>query len=126
MHRRFHITDILSITTGRLVSSRGTEGVNDILEYMTGTPIFEHQVSKARETCAPVLLAEYPYLAEVNCQGVDEDNFAERMIIWINLFGEHLSVPKLSDSLPDFAAHDDDGGIEIVHTSRTSQPAYKF
>lgn len=125
MHRRFHITDILSITTGRLVSTRGTEGVSDILEYMTGAPIFEHQVAKAREACAPVLLAEYPYLAQVDCQDVDEDNFAERTTIWINLFGEHLSVPKISDCLQDFTDEDGDD-VETVHPCRISQIGREF
>jgi hypothetical protein len=34
--RAFHLGDILSVTTGCLVSPRGIAGVCDILNWMTG------------------------------------------------------------------------------------------
>jgi hypothetical protein len=41
--REFHLGDVLSITTGVLVSPRRMEGVSDILEFMTGSDLFTHQ-----------------------------------------------------------------------------------
>lgn len=59
----FHIGDILSITTGRLVSPRGIGGVYEILNHMTGDNLFTHQLGRAAEACKPALLADHPFLA---------------------------------------------------------------
>lgn len=48
----FHIGDILSITTGRLVSPRHIDGVYDILNWMTGDNLFTHQLPRAAGECA--------------------------------------------------------------------------
>ena len=60
---KFHISDVLSITTGRLVSIRHIEGVYDILGYMTGDSLMTHQLPRAGRECAPVLLSWYPQLS---------------------------------------------------------------
>lgn len=60
---QFHISDILSITTGRLVSNRHMEGIYAILNHMTGDNLFTHQLPRAARECAPVLLAAYPQLS---------------------------------------------------------------
>ena len=53
--RRFHIGDILSITTGRLVSPRGVEGIYDILGYMTDDSPYTTQLGRFAEECLPYL-----------------------------------------------------------------------
>ena len=53
--RRFHIGDILSITTGRLVSPRGVDGINDILCYMTNDSPYTTQLGRFAEECLPHL-----------------------------------------------------------------------
>lgn len=60
--RQFHVGDILSITTGRLVSPRHMDGVCDILNYMTDDDLFTHQLPRASEECAPSLKAQHPDL----------------------------------------------------------------
>ncbi len=65
-YRNFHIGDILSITTGRLVSPRLIEGVYDILDYMTGDELMTHQLPRAAEECAPSLREQHPDLADVD------------------------------------------------------------
>lgn len=66
MQRRdFDLGDILSCTTGLLVSPRKIEGVYDILNFMTGDNLFTHQLPRACRECAPVLLRQHPQLAEV-------------------------------------------------------------
>lgn len=56
--REFHIGDILSITTERLVSPRLIEGVYDILNYMTGDNLMTHQLPRASRHCAPYLYSD--------------------------------------------------------------------
>lgn len=53
--RRFHIGDILSITTGRLTSPRGMDGIYDILGYMTDDSPFTTQLGRFAEECKPYL-----------------------------------------------------------------------
>ena len=63
--REFHLGDILSITTGRLVSPRHIEGVYDILGWMTGESLFTHQLPRAGRECVGPLLAQHPDLSAV-------------------------------------------------------------
>lgn len=45
--KTFHLGDILTITTGRLVSPRHMEGVYDILNWMTGEDLLvTHQIPR--------------------------------------------------------------------------------
>jgi hypothetical protein len=63
--KEFHLGDILSITTERLVSPRHIGGVYDILNWLTGENLFTHQLPRASRECAGPLLAQHPDLAAV-------------------------------------------------------------
>jgi len=41
----FHIGDVLSISSGRLVSRDGYDGLQRALSYMAGEEVYTHQVS---------------------------------------------------------------------------------
>jgi hypothetical protein len=53
--RRFHVGDILSVITGRMVSPRGMEGIYDILGYMTNDSPYTTQLGRFAEECKPHL-----------------------------------------------------------------------
>ena len=61
--KQFHLGDVLSITTDRLVSPRHIDGVYDILNFMTGDNLFTHQLPRASDECKPYLVAQFPQLA---------------------------------------------------------------
>ena len=61
--KQFHLGDVLSITTERLVSPRHISGVYDILNFMTGDNLFTHQLPRASDECKPFLLEQFPQLA---------------------------------------------------------------
>lgn len=63
--RAFHLGDILSVTTGRLVSPRHIDGIYDILNWMTGDSLFTHQLPRAMDECSGPLLAQHPDLAAI-------------------------------------------------------------
>jgi len=63
--REFHIGDILSITTYRLVSPRRVDGIYDILGWMTDETPMTHQLPRLTEECAPSLRAQFPDLAAI-------------------------------------------------------------
>ena len=42
--KAFHISDILSVTTGRLVSTRHMEGVYDVIGHLVGRDVLTHEL----------------------------------------------------------------------------------
>lgn len=60
----FHLGDVLSITTDRLLSPVGIGGVQQLLEFMTGDAVMTHQMPRVADECRPFLLAQHPQLAE--------------------------------------------------------------
>lgn len=80
--REFHIGDILTVTTGALLSPRHVEGVYDILNYMTGDNLYIHALPRAIEECGPELLRQYPDL-----ERVEVPEFNNEKHVW-SLLGE--------------------------------------
>jgi hypothetical protein len=70
--REFDLSDILSVTTGRLVSSRHIAGVYDILNFLTGANLLTHQLPRACRLCAPAILQQHPALADSALQTATE------------------------------------------------------
>lgn len=51
--RLFHIGDILSVTTGRMLSPRGMEGYYDLLDFVTNDHALTTQLPRFAEECKP-------------------------------------------------------------------------
>ena len=81
--KTFHLGDILSVTTSRLVSPRHIDGVYDILNWMTGDNLFTHQLPRASRECEGPLLAQHPDLASrgFECQTAMDTADDEWMIL---------------------------------------------
>jgi hypothetical protein len=98
--RDFHLGDILSVTTGLLVSSRHIDGVYDILNWMTGDGLFTHQLPRAGEECKGPLLAQHPDLAGV--QVPDAFTGKEHVLAWlaeqVERYGETRPVTPLAEA----------------------------
>lgn len=90
--RQFHLGDILSITTGRLVSLRHMDGVYDILDYMTGDSLYTHQLPRAGDECKPYLLEQYPFLNEITGEEVTPQNYKEWLETQVQKYGEQHKV----------------------------------
>ncbi len=94
--RDFDISDVLSITTGCLVSTRHIDGVYDILNFMTGESLFTHALPRASRICGPVLLQQHPQLAAVDASGVDTTNWQAWLAAQRQAFGDTFTVQPLS------------------------------
>lgn len=94
----FHIGDILSVTTGRLVSPRHIDGVYDILNWMTGESLFTHQLPRVSHEAAPILLAAHPELAgaQQEAEAVTPGNWRHFLAKMVERYGEMLPVPKMN------------------------------
>ena len=66
MGKIFHLGDILSVTTGRLLSPTKMSGVYEILNYMTQDDLFTTQLPRAAVECRPSLVKRYPWLEEID------------------------------------------------------------
>lgn len=57
--KTFHISDILSVTTGRLVSTRHLDGVYDVIGHLVGRDVWTHELvvyaEQAKEECCKQL-----------------------------------------------------------------------
>lgn len=65
MKKAFHLGDVLSITTGRLVSPSHIGGVYEILNHMLDDNLYTHQLPRAMREAAPYLFDQFPELGEV-------------------------------------------------------------
>lgn len=95
---KFCIGDVLSITTGRLVSREGMDGVYKILNYMSGENLMTHQLPRVSRECKPVLLEQYPQLGEIDASGVNKDNLEVWLAKQANKYSEYLEVTPLLKS----------------------------
>jgi hypothetical protein len=62
---KFHLGDIISVTTGILVAPNGMGGVQEFLEYMAGEPIWTHQLPRVSRECKDTLRAQFPAFADL-------------------------------------------------------------
>lgn len=100
MSRSFDLGDVLSITTGRLVSTRHMDGIYDILNYLTGDSLFTHQLPRAMDACREPLLAQHPGLAAVEVPTFGEAVHDE-VLAWLTeqkrIHGGSLEVSPLAE-----------------------------
>jgi hypothetical protein len=62
----FPTLDVVTVTTGRLVSDRGIDSVYEVCGYVLGDDgLMTHQLPAASRACEPVLYAQHPWLAEL-------------------------------------------------------------
>jgi hypothetical protein len=97
MSEQFHLGDILSITTNRLVSPDHIDGVYRIIDYMTGIPHFTHQLPRGADACRPYLLRQHPWLADVvpPKKFRDENHVVEWLSDLTSQYGERHVVDPL-------------------------------
>ena len=95
--RDFHLGDILSVTTDRLLSPRLIDGVYDILSYMTGESVYTHQLQRIAREAKPVLLRRHPQLADIDTSGITRENYKEKLAGYTAQFGEMLPVSPMSE-----------------------------
>jgi hypothetical protein len=98
-HKQFHLGDILSITTGKLLSQSKMDGVYNILNFMTGEELYTHQLGRAAEVCRPYLLAYFPEFKDVNW----EKDSGVPVMAWLDVnckaFGELHLVTQLPEGV---------------------------
>ncbi|AOY74740.1 hypothetical protein [Clostridium formicaceticum] len=93
--QKFHIGDVLSITTGKLVSTRHMDGIYDILKFMTGRSVFTHEIPDFIRECQKFLLEQFPQLTHANADQVDENSLESWIKEQEKTYGKELDIKPL-------------------------------
>lgn len=98
MNETFHLGDILSVTTGRLVSLDRMGGIYRIVDYMTGVEHYTHQLSRGADACKAYLIEQYPWLSEVQPPGkfTDPQHVETWVAAMVERYGERHEVAPIS------------------------------
>lgn len=97
MTKDFHISDVLTITTGILVSRDGMDGVYQILNWLTGDMIYTHQIPRVMRECAPELLRQFPALGGVQKPTLGGEAACAGWVAYqTTRFGKWLSVERMA------------------------------
>ena len=92
--KRFHIGDVLSITTGRLVSRDHMDGIYAILNHMTGENLYTHQLGRAMRESKPYVLDQFPELRDA--EPPEEFDGKDAVMEWVGeqvgRYGEWFDV----------------------------------
>lgn len=70
---KFDLCTIVSVTSERLVCNNFAD-VHELLDYMTNSSLFTHELPHAADTCKPYILKQYP---ELNSE---VDNYIEQYV----------------------------------------------
>ena len=100
--KTFHLGELLSVTTGVLMSPKGIGGVYDILNWMSSDDLFTHQLPRVCDECKPYLLKQFPRLAGADLSGITPENFTDRLAGLVSLYGEFFEVEKLPKDAHEF------------------------
>ena len=94
--KRFSLGDVLSISTGRLLSRKRTSGRYALLRHLHGgDAVHSVQMGELLSLYHPLLLAHFPGLQAVDCRGVTAANYDEWLQAQEHVLGAWLDVPAM-------------------------------
>lgn len=95
--RTFHIGDLVSVTTGCLVSPNHMGGVYEVVDYITGQAHMTHQLPRGSQEITPELYRQHPWLADVTVpESVNDEHSALSWLAWlITKYGEWHEVEPM-------------------------------
>ena len=96
---KFHLGDVLSLTTGILLSPSGISGPHKLVEYLAGGPVWTHQIGRVAEESLPHLLKQFPWTEHITGEGITPENYAEVMEVLVLKHGEWLDVEPMPEGV---------------------------
>lgn len=104
MSKSFHLGDLVSVYTGTLVSPDHIGGVYNVCDFVGGQAHMTHQLPRASQAIRPWLLAQHPWLSDVEVNldipdGADRDEAWLIVSTWLGQatarWGEHHEVEAM-------------------------------
>lgn len=98
--RKFHLANLLCVSTGFLFQEPGTDypidAVYNILDYMTGDSLQTVALGRAADECKPYLLEQHPFLKEISVEDMrgnkDLQAWKNRLAELVAKYGEFHEV----------------------------------
>ena len=106
MPRTFTLADMLTVTTGKLMSS--IDGVYQICDFVTGESNFTHQLGRVANDIKPYILWQHPVLQEIDLENVEinPENHAEVLKGHEEKYGSTFEVKSLSEMGVEYKGQD--------------------
>jgi hypothetical protein len=94
MQKEFPIADVLSIITGKLICD--ISGIYEVIDWIFDCNAFTHQLPDASLVAKKLILSEHPQLQEaiVESENVNKNNWKTYRALWIERYGENISISK--------------------------------
>ena len=90
----FHLGDILSITTGVLLSPRYMDGVYELVRYLTGYEPRIDQLDEAMVACRIYLIDRHAGLEGIDTGNVDFETWRAWLDVQVQRLGEFIEVTR--------------------------------
>lgn len=115
--KTFPLADVLGTITGRLLGK--IDGIYQVSEFMSGEPVWTHQLPRVGMEIRPVVLRQHPQLAPVitEAEAVTPDNWQKMLAGWTDRFGATIALAPMTDD--DHEQIDPQSELtEMVHPDR--------
>jgi hypothetical protein len=107
-NKKFHISDVLSISTGALVSTRRMDGIYDIMGHIVGNEVSTIGIAANAEAARKFLEQEMPWVKDVKFPKLPEEMSSKEREDFVDLFvrqaaakyGEYHEVGQMTQQ-PD-------------------------
>lgn len=83
--------ELISVGTG-IFMAEDFGRVHEILDYLTQDKLFTHQLPRAFHAVSPKIKAQYPFLESLDLEGIDKNNYRERLDALIAEHGNEFIV----------------------------------
>lgn len=96
--KEFPTEAVISAITGRLICEIG--GVYEVLQFMSGGPVWTRQLGRVGKEAWPVVTAMHPALDALVAETgkVNPDNWREWRDRWIERYGPTIAVPRMTEA----------------------------
>lgn len=97
--KKFEISAVISVVSGRMVSKEGMGGIYEVLSWMAGESVFTHQIPRIRGEAAPLILAMHPGLEKALAEAELVTNEHDMLIMhaaWVRCYGAEIDVPLMT------------------------------
>lgn len=97
MSKRFNLSQILSITHGKLLCKFSDMAA--LFAFMLNEKdVCEVQMCAEKDVCSESLIKQLPFLSEIDCSDVNNDNYEDKLKLFNNKYGETHLVKRINES----------------------------
>lgn len=125
--KTFTLNDVLTVTTGIFLSD-DVGDLYDILNHLTESSLYTHQLGRAAEYARPYIFSLYPDLEDIQVPEINSKEEVDRFILSLTLSGYRESyelgqmpnfIPK--DPLQELVEMFNDQKVDEVINSKTKE-----